>query len=139
MCVGTAGSIPRAAFYTPAAQVVEQRSPKPQVAGSSPAWSARLCMTGGRHAESSGASGRKSSRCSGNVLLSGKNRLRRCCLYYAKSPTNRQGFELQTFDLIEKCGTQSVRFFIGFRLVRVVRDIFQYIAGLAFQQSTDFV
>ena len=69
-----AGSSPRAAFYTPAAQVVEQRSPKPQVAGSSPAWSARLCMTGGRHAESSGASGRESSGCSGNVLLSGKSR-----------------------------------------------------------------
>nr|DAI65169.1 MAG TPA: hypothetical protein [Caudoviricetes sp.] len=60
-------------------------------------------------------------------------------IYYAKSPAKRQGFELQTFDLIEKCGTQSVRFFIGFRLDRVVRDIFQYIAGLTFQQSTDFV
>lgn len=35
-----AGSSPRAVFYTPAAQVVEQRSPKPHVAGSSPAWSA---------------------------------------------------------------------------------------------------
>nr|DAQ32146.1 MAG TPA: hypothetical protein [Caudoviricetes sp.] len=31
-------------------------------------------MTGGRHAESGGASGRKSSRCRGNVLLSGKSR-----------------------------------------------------------------
>jgi hypothetical protein len=56
-----------------------------------------------------------------------------------KSPAKRQGFELQTFDLIEKCGTQSVRFFIGFRLVRVVRDIFQYIAGLAMKHFTNFV
>nr|DAG64010.1 MAG TPA: hypothetical protein [Bacteriophage sp.] len=31
-------------------------------------------MTGGRHAESSGASGRESSGCSSNVLLSGKSR-----------------------------------------------------------------
>lgn len=73
-CVDTAGSIPRAAFYIPVAQVMEQRSPKPQVAGLSPAGSARLCMTGGRHAESSGASGRESFRCSGNVLLSDKHR-----------------------------------------------------------------
>ena len=51
-------------FYTPVAQVVEQRSPKPHVAGSSPAGSARLCMTGGRHAKNSGASGRESSGCS---------------------------------------------------------------------------
>ena len=34
------GSSPRTAFYTPVAQVVEQRSPKPPVAGSSPAGSA---------------------------------------------------------------------------------------------------
>ena len=40
MCVDTAGSIPRAAFYIPVAQSVEQRSPKPHVAGSSPAGSA---------------------------------------------------------------------------------------------------
>ena len=36
------GSSPRAAFYIPVAQVVEQRSPKPHAAGSSPAGSA--CM-----------------------------------------------------------------------------------------------
>lgn len=40
MCVGTAGSIPRAAFYIPVVQVMEQRSPKPQVAGLSPAGNA---------------------------------------------------------------------------------------------------
>ena len=35
-----AGSSPRAVFYTPVAQVAEQRPPKPPVAGSSPAGSA---------------------------------------------------------------------------------------------------
>ena len=40
MCVDTAGSIPRAAFYIPVVQVMEQRSPKPQAAGLSPAGNA---------------------------------------------------------------------------------------------------
>lgn len=71
------GSSPRAAFYIPVAQVMEQRSPKPQVAGLIPAGNARLCMTGGRHAENSGASGRESSRCSGFVYD------RQSCLLYA--------------------------------------------------------
>ena len=78
------GSSPRAAFYIPVVQVMEQRSPKPQAAGLSPAGNARLCMTGGRHAESSGASGRESSRCSGAppFTLSEKlNVYRERCLY----------------------------------------------------------
>lgn len=40
MCVDTAGSIPRAAFYIPVVQAMEQRSPKPQAAGLSPAGNA---------------------------------------------------------------------------------------------------
>ena len=43
MCVDTAGSIPRAAFYIPVVQVMEQRSPKPQAAGLSPAGNA-ICV-----------------------------------------------------------------------------------------------
>lgn len=76
-CLDTAGSIPRAAFHIPVVQVMERRSPKPQDAGLSPAGNARLCMTGGRHAENSGASGRESSRCSGFVYD------RQSCLLYA--------------------------------------------------------
>lgn len=57
------GSSPRTAFYTPVAQVVEQRSPKPPVAGSSPAGSACVDWVDGKR--NSGASGRESSRYSG--------------------------------------------------------------------------
>ena len=56
-----------------------------------------------------------------------------------KSPATRQGFKLQTFDLVEKCSTQSVRFFIGFGRVWVVRDLFQYIAGLTMEHFANFV
>lgn len=57
------GSSPRTAFYTPVAQVVEQRPPKPHVAGSSPAGSACVDWVDGKR--DSGASGRESSGCSG--------------------------------------------------------------------------
>lgn len=83
MCVNTAGSIPRAAFYIPVAQLVERWSPKPEAAGSVPAGDARLCMTGGRHAESSGAFGRESSGCSSAppFTLSEKTECTERCLY----------------------------------------------------------
>lgn len=72
------GSSPRAAFYIPVAQVMEQRSPKPQVAGLIPAGNARQCAGKmGAGALHSGASGRESSRCSGFVYD------RQSCLLYA--------------------------------------------------------
>ena len=43
MCVDTAGSIPRAAFYIPVAQSVDRWSPKPKAAGSVPAGNA-ICV-----------------------------------------------------------------------------------------------
>ena len=46
---------------------------------------------------------------------------------------------LQTFDLIEQSRTQGICFRVRLRLVRVIRDIFQYIAGLTVQHFTNFI
>lgn len=45
----------------------------------------------------------------------------------------------QTFDLVKQSRTQGIGFSVRLWLARVIRDIFQYIAGLTMKHLTNFV
>ena len=108
MCVDTAGSIPRAAFYIPVVQVMEQRSPKPQAAGLSPAGNA-ICVPCEGAAQIAAASGGESSRCSGAPPFTLSEKLNvRSAAYFDILPSVWAAFLLSDFlrgggnDLQEK-------------------------------------